>query len=194
MVLKIVFWLEFQSRQKNIFIFFWLFFWCSNSYRLKDPLMSSLKALKQTTVFSDSSGTCISLHFYIFLQAFCHQSFFQEKRIIIINFKEVICSYFISLSLSWNHYFLFVTSNCCCGSNSKIEEHDIMQGNNSISGELLKVPSFSLFIFPNHDFNLFVWKKNSFSDNKTPTYLLCPLLACMATQSFPDSIWDVQNI
>lgn len=88
-----------SKAERRIFIFFWLFFWCSNSYRLKDPLMSCLKALKQTTVFSDSSGTCISLHFSTFLLAFCHQRFLQEKRIIIIiNFKEVICSCFVSLS------------------------------------------------------------------------------------------------
>lgn len=42
------------------------FFGGSNSYRVKDPFMSCLEALKQTTVFSDSSGTCISLHFFNF--------------------------------------------------------------------------------------------------------------------------------
>lgn len=86
-----------EQKEESLFSFD-SFFWCSNSYRLKDPLMSCLKALKQTTVFSDSSGTCISLHFSTFLLAFCHQRFLQEKRIIIIiNFKEVICSCFISL-------------------------------------------------------------------------------------------------
>lgn len=85
--------------ERRVFLFsFYFFFWCSNSYRLKDPLMSCLKALKQATVFSDSLGTCVSLHFSIFLLAFCNLKFLQEKRIIIINFKEVICSCFISLS------------------------------------------------------------------------------------------------
>lgn len=87
-----------RVERRIFFIFFWLFFWCSNSYRLKDPLTSCLNTLKQTPLFSDSSRTCILLPFSTFLLAFCHQRVLQEKRIIIINFKEVICSCFISLS------------------------------------------------------------------------------------------------
>lgn len=102
--------------ERRAFLFCFGFFGGRNSYRAKDPLMSCLEALKQTIVFSDSSGTCISLHFFIsFLLAFCHQRCLQEKRIIIINFKEVICSCFISLSPG---IIIFCLSyqNCCCGS------------------------------------------------------------------------------
>lgn len=89
--------------ERRAFLFCFGFLGGSNSYRVKDPLISCLETLKQTIVFSDSSGTRISLHFCIsLLLAFFHQRCLQEKRIIIIiiiiNFKEVICSCFISLS------------------------------------------------------------------------------------------------
>lgn len=117
--------------ERGALLFWFFFFGGSSSYRVKDPLVSRLKALKQTMVFSDSSGTCISLCFSICLLIFCNQRCFQDKRMIIINFKEVICSCFISLLKS-----LFSV----CDINivavevfiiSKIEENDIMQENNS---------------------------------------------------------------
>lgn len=126
--------------ERGALLFWFCFFGDSSSYRVKDPLMSCLETLKQTMVFSDSSGTCISLHFFLFLLAFCHQRCLQDKRMIIINFKEVICSGFISVLKS-----LFSV----CDSKivavevfiiSKIEEHDIMQENNSRRQGILKVP------------------------------------------------------
>lgn len=139
-----------STAEWGAFLFCFDFFWGSNSYRVKDPLMSCLETLKQTLVFSDSSGTCISLHFCIsLLLAFCHGRCLQGKRIIIINFKEVICSCFISLSLLESLFSvcdikIFAVEVFII---SKIEEHDIMQENNSRSWGTFKGALIFIFYF-----------------------------------------------